>query len=113
MTLRTLPVSTNRLFQGRHILTREARETKEALAKEIWVAWRQKPIFGPVAVDIIVYWPDARRRDLDNALKNLLDAGTHLLWTDDSQIEELRIRKGVDRSNPRIEIEVATINPPT
>lgn len=110
MTIRTLPLSTNRLFQGRHILTREARETKEALAREIWVEWRQKPIIGPVAVDIRLYWPDARRRDLDNALKLLLDAATGLLWTDDSQIEELRIRKGVDRANPRIEIEAVAIS---
>jgi hypothetical protein len=61
MTLRSLPMATNRLYQGRHVLTRKARETKEALAKEIWVEWRQKPLSGPLAAEIRVYRPDTRR----------------------------------------------------
>ena len=40
-------------------------------------------------------WYSRRRRDLDNILKSLLDSLTHAgVWEDDSQITDLRIRKG-------------------
>lgn len=107
MTLRTLPLSTNRLYRGRRFLTIEGKTNKEALAWEMRAAWRGKPLTGPVALDIALYWPDGRRHDLDN-IKGLLDAFTGILYGDDSQIEELRIRKAVDRINPRVEIEITT-----
>lgn len=47
---------------------------------------------GPLAVTIRACRPDARRRDLDNLPKAILDALTHAgLWGDDSQIEHLAI----------------------
>lgn len=107
MTLRTLPLSTNRLYRGRRFLTAEGKANKEALAWEMRAEWRGVPLRGPVALDITLYWPDARRHDLDN-IKGLLDAFTGILYEDDSQIVELRIRKGVDRANPRIELQVLT-----
>lgn len=43
-------------------------------------------------VEIEVYPPDRRKRDLDNLLKSLLDSLTHAeVWKDDSQISDLRI----------------------
>ena len=43
-------------------------------------------------VEIEVFPPDRRKRDLDNLLKSLLDALTHAqVWQDDSQISDLRI----------------------
>ena len=45
-------------------------------------------------VDIERTCRTARRRDLDNLLKGLLDALTHAgLWLDDSQVADLRIRR--------------------
>jgi crossover junction endodeoxyribonuclease RusA len=39
--------------------------------------------------------PDRRRRDLDNFNKGVLDALTHAgVWADDSQIDELIIKRG-------------------
>jgi crossover junction endodeoxyribonuclease RusA len=47
---------------------------------------------GNLKVEIEVYPPDRRKRDLDNLLKSLLDALTHAqVWKDDSQISDLRI----------------------
>ena len=38
--------------------------------------------------------PDKRRRDLDNLLKATLDSLTHAgVWSDDSQIDALSIRR--------------------
>ena len=47
---------------------------------------------GDLRVEIEVFPPDRRKRDLDNLLKSLLDALTHAqVWVDDSQISDLRI----------------------
>ena len=43
-------------------------------------------------VEIEVFPPDRRKRDLDNLLKSLLDSLTHAqVWKDDNQIADLRI----------------------
>lgn len=48
-------------------------------------------------VDIIAYPPDKRRRDLDNLLKAPQDSLQHAgVFHDDSQIADLRIRRGTD-----------------
>ena len=65
----------------------------------------KKPLDGQISVSVRLYWPDARKRDLDN-IKGLLDSFTGVLWGDDSQIVELHIRKEVDRNNPRVEIVI-------
>ena len=50
---------------------------------------------GPLEVDIHVYPPDRRRRDVDNVQKALLDALDHGGgYEDDSQIVRLSIEKG-------------------
>jgi len=46
-------------------------------------------------VEVVLYPPDERRRDLDNYMKALLDACTHAkLWEDDSLIDQLVIYRG-------------------
>lgn len=79
---------------GRHLISEQGRNYREAV--RAYVAEGQtKPITGPVAVDIEAFFPDRRRRDLDNILKSLLDSLTHAgVWEDDSQIHDLRIRRG-------------------
>lgn len=48
-----------------------------------------------IAVTLILYPPDKRRRDLDNSPKCLLDSLTHSgLWVDDSLIDQLTIYRG-------------------
>lgn len=49
-------------------------------------------LIGPLKVEIYAYMPDRRTRDLDNLGKCILDAMTHCgVWSDDSQIDDLRI----------------------
>lgn len=42
----------------------------------------------------VVHFADKRKCDLDNRLKALQDALTGVLWVDDSQIDEIIIRRG-------------------
>lgn len=58
-----------------------------------------------VAVWLWAYFPDERRRDLDNVAK-CLDGGNGILWHDDSQIHELHVYKRYDREKPRLEVTV-------
>jgi crossover junction endodeoxyribonuclease RusA len=47
-------------------------------------------------VEVILFPPDLRKRDLDNYMKPLLDAITHskLIWDDDVLIDQLFIYRG-------------------
>ena len=44
--------------------------------------------------------------DMDNLVKSILDACTGILWKDDSQIVDLRVRKFVTDENPNEEYVV-------
>ena len=52
-----------------------------------------------------------QRTDVDNLLKSVMDAGTSILWLDDSQIGEVfgRVFRGSDQ--PRIEVLVYEMSP--
>lgn len=63
-----------------------------------------------LCVDVILYPPDRKRRDLDNHMKALLDAITHAgLWEDDEQIDQLQIYRGevIKGGGARVEINLA------
>jgi crossover junction endodeoxyribonuclease RusA len=66
-----------------------------------------KPIKGPVKMEIHCYYPDARRRDIDNTSKAAMDALNGIAYADDSQVAELLTTKRIDRGDPRIEIRLA------
>ena len=110
ITLKTLPISTNQLyatFKGRRLLTRKGRECKEAMGWEAREQYRGEPVEGPLKVKIALWWPTKRNHDVDN-IKSLLDAVTGILWQDDGQIVELTIKKGYDKENPRVDLELYT-----
>lgn len=66
-------------------------------------------------VEVILYQPDNRKRDLDNYMKPLLDAITvsQCLWEDDSQIDQLFIYRG-QRHSPSgsVYIKITEAAPP-
>jgi len=53
-----------------------------------------KALEGPVGLRILAHAPDARKRDLDNTMKALLDALQAAgVYTDDSQICDIHISR--------------------
>lgn len=49
----------------------------------------------PMLLEVVLYMPDARRRDIDNYQKALLDSLTICgLWADDSLVNQLFIYRG-------------------
>lgn len=80
---------------GRHLISEQGRAYREAVALQVLAQNGRRLLDCPLSIDIEVFMPDRRRRDLDNLLKSLLDSMTHAgVWADDSQIHDLRIRRG-------------------
>lgn len=91
------PPSVNHLWRRvghRTLLSRGGRTFRRAVHAAL-AERGVRPIAGRLAVTIDVHPPDRRRRDLDNALKALLDALQHGgAYHDDAQIDDLHIRRG-------------------
>lgn len=103
----TTPIpSVNSLYRGRRFLTKAGKETKGAIGAEITVQRNFEPIKGNVTLNVIFYFGNKRKNDIDNRLKALLDCMTGLLYKDDSQITELHVYKEYDKENPRTEISI-------
>ena len=100
ITLKQTPPSTQHIYRHngpRTYMTQEGVNAKEAYQWEMKSQFKEKPITDPISVIIELHFKDNIRRDIDNFNKLILDAGSKILWKDDSQIQELIIRKFVDK----------------
>ena len=90
------PPSVNHYYRHvgpRVLISREGRKYREQIVARFQND-RVAKYSGPVALDIELYPPDNRRRDVDNSLKCLLDTFTHAgLYGDDSQVQRLTITR--------------------
>ena len=68
--------------------------------------WKGEPLDSNLAMNIIFYYGDKRRRDIDAYLKILLDSMEGIVYTDDVLINELHVFKEYDKENPRTELQV-------
>lgn len=63
-------------------------------------------------MEVYLYPPDKRKRDLDNYMKGLLDALTEAeLWADDSLIDQLHIFRGVIVKGGHVRVEISEGGP--
>lgn len=93
------PPSLNRVYRthnGRILLSREGRAYRMHAGVTLHRQQRPpEPLAGRIRLHIEARVPDKRRRDLDNALKIVLDQLTHNgVYTDDSQVDDLHIIRG-------------------
>ncbi len=101
------PPSTSQIYfhKGRIVyMSSQGKSIKEGYQWEMKSQYKGKTLSEPISVVAEFYFKDNLRRDVDNFNKLVLDAGSGLLWKDDSQIQELVIRKFIDKSNPRVEL---------
>ena len=78
--------------QGRHYLTAEAKAYYDLVREAVITQGKVVNIDQPVEVTCVLYPPDNRRRDMDNAWKVISDALTKAsLWQDDHLIKSLHI----------------------
>ena len=83
---------------GGHYLRPEVRRYRQEVARR---CLRVPRVVGPYRLEVAFSPPDARRRDMDNALKSLLDALTHAGYLPDDSMtymRELRARVDDDRA---------------
>lgn len=88
--------------------TSSYRQAKAHVTEHMMVgASGHRPTEEAVSVLMLCFFPDYRRRDLDNLVKPFLDGLQEWVIEDDSQVEELIVRReGVDEEDPRIEVRV-------
>lgn len=99
------PPSANRYwrtFRGRVVKGKDARDYKSNVA-EACRGLRES--LGDVIVRLDFYRP-AKRGDLDNRIKILLDALQGHAYTDDKQVKEIHARLFDDKQNPRVEVRI-------
>ena len=92
---------------GRHLISAKGRAYQSAASAAIVEQLRclPKPSSSPAAVEILLYPPDARIRDIDNYNKALFDALTHAgIWEDDSQVKRMLVEWGPKVPGGRVEI---------
>ena len=70
------------------------------------VGWKRRASYK---VTLKLYFPDKRRRDIDNVAKAICDGMNGVVYDDDSQIKELVIRREMDRGRPRAEVIVEVV----
>lgn len=90
------PPTANTMFptgkNGRRFLSGKGKDFR---AEVIALVGPRKPLEGRLEVQIDLYPPDNRRRDIDNITKSALDSLTAAnVWNDDSQIDRLIINRG-------------------
>lgn len=99
---------------GRHLISAEGRKYQSAACAAIIEQLRRlpKPTTAPAAVEITLFPPDMRRRDLDNYNKALFDALTHAgVWEDDSQVKRMLVEWGPVVPKGKVEITISIYEP--
>ena len=90
------PPSVNHYYRHvgpRVLISRDGRKYRELVVARFHID-RVAKYTGPVELNIELYPPDNRRRDVDNNLKCLLDTFTRAgLYGDDSQVFKLTVVK--------------------
>lgn len=90
------------------LLSREGRAYKK-LCRDAALAQRVQFQTGDVRIAGTVYFAN-RRRDLDGAIKALLDAlQDGIAYANDRQVRELHLKAAVDKASPRVEITISPL----
>lgn len=96
-------------FKGRTLISQKGRAFQSAACAAIIEQLRRlpKPSSLAASVEIVLYPPDARQRDIDNYNKALFDALTHAgVWEDDSQVKRMLVEWGSQVPGGKVEITI-------
>ena len=105
------PPSANRYWRSKIVNSRvSVYKTTEARAYQelaYWTAKQQgaKPLKGPVILRGTIFFPN-KRGDLSNRIKVVEDALQGAAYVNDSQVVRIDLSKAIDKSDPRVELEI-------
>lgn len=97
-------------FAGKSLISAAGRKFQSAACAAIVEQLRRlpKPTSAPASVEIVLFPPDNRIRDLDNYNKALFDALTHAgVWEDDSQVKRMLVEWGPVIPEGKVEITIS------
>lgn len=109
ISLYTKPVPINQknsVIRGRVYLSKKYREAKNDLKEEVAVQYDGELLEEDLCLNVLFYFGDRRRRDIDAYLKIIMDSMEGIVYKDDVQVNELHVFKVVDTDNPRTEVQV-------
>ena len=97
---------------GQRYLDVKVREFRQKVADSINEQMPGLHIDEHIFMEVYLYPPDKRKRDLDNYMKGLLDAVTEAgLWEDDSLIDQLHIYRGEVTRMGSVRVEISEAGP--
>ncbi len=112
-----LPAPRPRFGQGQAYNKKPYQIYRQALAWNLRAAFQATPRLtlngGTFGIKVAFYRRTRQRTDVDNLLKTCLDAGTGILWEDDSQVTEVFAQVHVDRADPQVVLLVYRVPGPT
>ena len=95
---------------ARMLISKPGRQYRQSVELAVLIAGGRRNLLGRLSLQIAATPPDNRRRDLDNVLKAPLDAlAKSGVYEDDSQIDELVIRRLKPSKPGRLVIEIREI----
>jgi len=101
-------------LKGRVLISAKGRAYKSSVRKAVIEQLRALPKASAALadVDIVLYPPDLRDRDIDNFNKALFDSLTYAsVWVDDNQIKRLCIEWGEKVKGGKVEITIVQFKP--
>ena len=97
---------------GQRYLDVSVREFRRKVADTVNEQCPGLTLTDNIFMEVYLYPPDRRKRDLDNYMKGLLDALTEAgLWEDDSLIDQLHIYRGEVTRAGSVRIEISEAGP--
>lgn len=105
-------------------------DARVVLERARGTAGLSRPLAGPVECEVLAVFtcplstwrktkprtrePHTKRPDVDNVAKLVLDAATGVLWLDDGQVSDLRVRKitGAQGEAPFVQLTVTAASVP-
>ena len=104
-----MPPSVNTLWVNKHrgrYKSKRGKEFEEIAKHELKKQYKGEATKKRLKVEIWLYFKTRAKRDIDNYNKAILDSMTKIIYEDDSQIEELNVKKLVGCGFDKVEIEV-------
>jgi len=97
---------------GQRYLSAKVREYRDDVCEAIAEQAPGLHLCDPIFMEVFLFPPDRRKRDLDNYMKGLLDGITGAgLWEDDSLVDQLHIYRGEILSGGSVKIELTDAGP--
>ncbi len=94
---------------GQWYTPQSTRAYEEAVGWAARDAGIRNPYQGAVRLEITLWLPDRRRRDVDNCAKSICDGLNGIAWEGDAQVAQLTVERRLDSRPPRTEISLEAL----